>query len=68
MKFRIYLFIKIETYWNVNTLATTENYLALDIKIETYWNVNQPAPSQQHCNCYDLNRDILECKYRKSGD
>ena len=41
MKFRIYLFIKIETYWNVNTLATTENYLALDIKIETYWNVNK---------------------------
>ena len=63
MKFRIYLFIKIETYWNVNTLATTENYLALDIKIETYWNVNIENPETNLEKGTDLNRDILECKF-----
>ena len=32
--------IKIETYWNVNTIESSDATSAQYIKIETYWNVN----------------------------
>ena len=32
--------IKIETYWNVNSIGLVRFTLSDGIKIETYWNVN----------------------------
>ena len=32
--------IKIETYWNVNTIDVSLVVVRTTIKIETYWNVN----------------------------
>ena len=32
--------IKIETYWNVNSLDRAAFLVECTIKIETYWNVN----------------------------
>ena len=33
--------IKIETYWNVNSIKDPVKKVSDSIKIETYWNVNR---------------------------
>ena len=42
------MWIKIETYWNVNTLQKDLGYEWYFIKIETYWNVNEDDKIQEN--------------------
>ena len=54
--------VLIETYWNVNLIATELSIKVLPVLIETYWNVNLAVPYPVNENGGSINRNILECK------
>ena len=60
----LFIFILIETYWNVKQTAVGLLRPAQCILIETYWNVKKRTKVFDW-ETRDINRDILECKVQQ---
>ena len=58
--------VLIETYWNVNVKSRPVPRSCSTVLIETYWNVNWLVTMRAEDFLERLNRNILECKSKRS--
>ena len=62
-----YFFVLIETYWNVKVKHWKQSKARDQVLIETYWNVKTVSESNVKGYKAGINRNILECKDKRSG-
>ena len=58
--------VLIDTWWNVNAVASLNSAFAMRVLIDTWWNVND-FDIFRYANLFGFNRYMVECECVRSA-